>query len=256
MAHFPELAGKVAIVTGGTAGIGRAITEDLAREGVRLMVMGRANIEAAQQTVAALRDLGTVAEYFLGDAGRAADVQRLVEETTARLGPVDILVNCAGGFPGRKNVWEIAEDEWDQILTANLKSAFLCTRAVLPGMIERGWGRVVNISSEVGRMPVIKTAAHYAASKAGMIGFTKHVALETAGTGVTCNATAPATTWSERIRHVYPDAEARAMAESKSPMGRLAEPEEQSSVVTYLCSQGAAFITGACIEVTGAKVMI
>lgn len=256
MAHYPELAGKVAIVTGGTTGIGRAIAEDLAREGVRVMAMGRQNQQNAEQTVAALRALGATAAYFLGDAAHSADVRRLVDETVAKLGPVDILVNCAGGFPGRRPVWETPEEEWDWVIGANLKSAFLCTKAVLPGMMQRGWGRIINIASETGRMPVVNLAAHYAASKAGVIGFTKHVALEVAGTGVTSNATAPATTWSERVRKVYSGDAARQMIESKSPMGRLAEPEEQAGIVTFLCTNAAGFINGACVEVTGAKVMV
>lgn len=256
MQRFPELAGKVAIVTGGSTGIGRAIAEDLAREGIRIMVVGRKNRENAEATVTALRAAGATAEYFLGDMANNDDVQRMMEETTRKLGPVEILVNCAGGFPARKPVWEIPEDEWRWVMEANLTSAFLCTRAALPGMLERGWGRIINISSEAGRMPVVKLAAHYAASKAGLIGFTKHVALEVAGTGVTCNSTAPATTWSDRVKNVYSSADARQMIESKSPMGRLSEPEEQSAVVTFLCSNGAGFINGACVEVAGAKVMV
>lgn len=256
MARYPELAGKVAIITGGTTGIGKAIAFDLGSESVAVMITAVRNVERADQTLHELRARGIRAERFIGDAGKSVDVRRLAQETQARLGPVDILVNNAGGFKTRGPVWEISEDEWDTVLDANLKSAFLCTAALLPGMVERGWGRIINIASESGRMPVVKLAAHYAASKAGLIGLTKHVGLEVAGTGVTCNATAPATTWSERIQRVYAAGEARTMIESKAPMGRLAQPEEQSGIVVFLCANAASYINGATIDVAGAKVMI
>lgn len=256
MARYPELAGKVAIVTGGSTGIGKAIAKDLASEGVRVMITALQNRERAEQAVAELRAQDGIVDYFIGDAANKSDVERLVRETEAKFGPVDILVNNAGGFKQRGPVWELSEEEWDSVIASNLKSAYLCTIAVLPGMIQRGWGRIVNITSESGRMPVVKLAAHYSASKAGLIGFGKHVALEVAGTGVTINNTAPATTWSERVQGVYAGDDARKMIESKAPMGRLAMPDEQSSIVTFLCTNGASYINGATIDVAGGKVMI
>jgi NAD(P)-dependent dehydrogenase (short-subunit alcohol dehydrogenase family) len=256
MARYPELAGKVAIVTGGSTGIGKAITRDLALEGVKVMINALKNRERAERAVAELRAEGLTVDYFIGDAAKKSDVESLVRATGQKFGPVDILVNNAGGFKQRGPVWELSEEEWDSVIASNLKSAFLCTVAVLPAMIKRGWGRIVNISSESGRMPVVKLAAHYSAGKAGLIGFTKHVALEVAGTGVTVNATAPATTWSERVQGVYSDDASRQMIESKAPMGRLAQPEEQASIVTFLCSNGANYINGSTIDVAGGKVMI
>ncbi|HEX6540396.1 MAG TPA: 3-oxoacyl-ACP reductase FabG [Ktedonobacterales bacterium] len=256
MARYPELAGKVAIITGGTTGIGKAIARDLAREGVKVMITAQKNRERAQQAVAELRADGATVDYFIGDAANKSDVEQLVRETEQKFGPVDILVNNAGGFKQRGPVWELTEEEWDSVIASNLKSAFMCTVAVLPGMVKRGWGRIVNISSESGRMPVVKLAAHYSAGKAGLIGFSKHVALEVAGTGVTVNATAPATTWSERVQGVYSDDSSRQMIESKAPMGRLANPEEQAGIVTFLCSNGATYINGATVDVAGGKVMI
>jgi 3-oxoacyl-[acyl-carrier protein] reductase len=256
MARYPELAGKVAIVTGGTTGIGKAIARDLAREGVKVMITARQNRERAEQAVAELRAGGATVAAFIGDAANKGDVERLVHETEQQFGPVDILVNNAGGFKQRGPVWELSEAEWDDVIASNLKSAYLCTVAVLPGMISRGWGRIINIASESGRMPVVKLAAHYSAGKAGLIGFGKHVALEVAGTGVTVNNTAPATTWSERVQGVYADDAARQMIESKAPMGRLARPDEQAPIVTFLCSDGASYINGATIDVAGGKVML
>ncbi len=256
MARYPELAGKVAIVTGGSTGIGKAIARDLAHEDVRVMITALKNRERAEHARAELRGEGLTVEYFIGDAARKSDVEQLVRETEQKFGPVDILVNNAGGFKQRGPVWELSEEEWDSVIASNLKSAYLCTVAVLPDMIKRGWGRIVNISSESGRMPVVKLAAHYSAGKAGLIGFSKHVALEVAGTGVTVNATAPATTWSERVQGVYGDDDSRKMIEGKAPMGRLAMPEEQASIVTFLCSNGASYINGSTIDVAGGKVMI
>lgn len=256
MARYPELAGKVAIVTGGTTGIGKAIAQDLAREGVKVMMTALKNRERAEHAVAELRGEGLTVDYFIGDAAKKSDVEQLVRETEQKFGPVDILVNNAGGFKQRGPVWELSEEEWDSVIASNLKSAYLCTVAVLPDMVKRGWGRIINISSESGRMPVVKLAAHYSAGKAGLIGFGKHVALEVAGTGVTVNNTAPATTWSERVQGVYADDESRKMIEGKAPMGRLAMPEEQASIVTFLCSNGASYINGSTIDVAGGKVMI
>ncbi len=256
MGRYPELTGKVAIVTGGSTGIGKAIARDLGREGVKVMITALQNQERAQRAVDEIRADGSTADYFIGDAAKKADVERLVHETEAKFGPVDILVNNAGGFKQRGPVWELSEEEWDNVIASNLKSAYMCSVAVLPSMIQRGWGRIVNIASESGRMPVVKLAAHYSAGKAGLIGFTKHVALEVAGTGVTVNATAPATTWSERVQGVYADEVARKMIESKAPMGRLAQPEEQAGIVTFLCSNAASYMNGSIIDVAGGKVMI
>ncbi len=257
MGKYPELVGKVAIITGGTTGIGLAIAREFTAEGMRVMVTCAHNVERAERAVAELKALGNPSvAYFVGDAAKPAEVARMVAVTEATFGPVDVLVNNAGGFRARGPVWEVSEEEWDWVMDANLKSAFLCTKEILPRMMQRGWGRIINITSEAGRMPVNRTAAHYAASKAGLIGFTKHCALEAAGSGVTVNATAPSTTWSERVQGVYRDEESRKMIEGKAPMGRLAEPEEQSGIVTFLCSNGAGYINGATIDVSGAKVML
>lgn len=254
MAIYPELKGKNAIVTGGNTGIGEAIARDLAGNGVNVMVVGAKNREGAERVVAALRDKGVNAAYALADLTRGDEVNRMVEESRRALGPVDILVNCAGGFPARRKVIETSEEEWDHVIALNLKSAFLCAKAVLPDMLARKWGRIVNIGSEAGRTNVTDLAAHYSAGKAGLMGLTRHLAREVAREGITVNCTNPATTWSARIRRTLNPDTIQAFAE-KVPLGRLAEPEEQAAVVTFLCSNGASYITGAAIDVTGGKVM-
>ena len=255
MATYPELRGKVVLVTGGNTGIGEAIAQRFVEQGAAVAVGGSRHPEQAVRVAEVLRAVGGRAIAVSADLTRGAEAERMVRETTEQLGPVDVLVNCAGGWGARKLVVETDEDDWDHILAINLKSAFLCSKAALPAMIERRWGRIVNISSEAGRTPVALTAAHYAASKAGLLGFTRHLAREVAEHGITVNATAPGTTWSPRVRgHMTPEREASFVA--LTPVGRIAEPDEQAGIVVFLASDEAAYITGATIDVNGGKVML
>jgi NAD(P)-dependent dehydrogenase (short-subunit alcohol dehydrogenase family) len=160
------------------------------------------------------------------------------------------------GFPQRRLVVETPDEEWDEIINLNIRSAFLCSKAVLPGMLERHWGRIINVSSEVGRMPMVFTAAHYAAGKAGLLGFTRHLAKEVAGDGITVNATCPGTTFTDRVRSIYDTQERIEKLEAITPIGRLGEPEEQTGTIVFLCSDAASYITGATIDVSGGKVMM
>ncbi len=194
MAIYPELQGKSAIVTGASAGIGKTICLALAEQGINVLVNGKSNRQAAEKVAAAARERGVKAVAELADVTRSADVARMVSAAVSVFGQVDILINNAGGFPERRLVVETPDEEWDDIINLNLRSAFLCSKAVLPEMLERHWGRIINVSSEVGRMPMVFTAAHYAAGKAGMLGFTRHLAKEVAGDGITVNATCPGTT--------------------------------------------------------------
>jgi NAD(P)-dependent dehydrogenase (short-subunit alcohol dehydrogenase family) len=255
MAMYPELRGKVALVTGGNTGIGEAIAHRFAQQGTAVAVGGSRNPERAERVAEGLRSAGARAVAIGADLTHGAEAERLVRETTEQLGPVDILVNCAGGFWARHTVVETDEEEWDHVIAVNLKSAFLCSRAVLPAMIERRRGRIINISSEAGRMPVAFTSASYAAAKAGMLGLTRHLAREVAEHGITVNATAPGTTWSDRVRgNMTPEREAGMVA--LTPIGRIAEADEQAGIVVFLASDDAAYITGATVDVSGGKVML
>lgn len=255
MASYPELRGKTAIVTGGNTGIGHAIARKLAEQGVRVAVTGSRHPEKTEAVVAELRKLDTEVLPLTADLTRGSEAERMVCEVTERLGPVDILVNCAGGFYGRRRVEETPEDEWDLIIDINLKSTFVCSKAVLPGMIERRWGRIINIASETGRMPLAHLAAHYAAAKAGVLGFTRHLAREVAEYGVTVNATAPSTTYSDRVRSILTP-ELEAAMRKITPIGRIAQVEEQAGLVVFLASDEAGYITGATVDVAGGKVMM
>lgn len=255
MTSYPDLRGRTALVTGGNRGIGRAIALALAGEGVDVAIVGHSHAEDAAATAKALADVGVRSRYALADVSDAADVADLVSDTIDAFGRIDILVNCAGGFAVRQTLLETTEEQWDALVAVNLKSAFLCCKAVLPGMIERGWGRIVNISSGTGRMPTHLTSTAYAASKAGMLGLTRHLAREVAAHGVTVNATAPGTTPTDRAAGLSTP-QRRAAAAAATPMGRLAQPHEQAGAVVFLASEAASYITGATIDVNGGKLML
>jgi NAD(P)-dependent dehydrogenase (short-subunit alcohol dehydrogenase family) len=257
VAIYPELRDRVALVAGGNRGIGRAIAQRLAANQVPTVLAGAPDQQAEVDAVAAELAAASGASVLglTADLTRGLAAERVVQAAVDHFGRIDILVNCVGGFPRRRLVTEMDEDEWDAIVALNLKSAFVCARAVLPGMIERRWGRIIHIASEAGRTPLNLTAAHYAASKAGVIGFTRHLAREVAEHGVTVNATAPSTTKTERIRGLY-SADVQAELSRLIPLGRLAEPDEQAGIVLFLASDDAAYITGACIDVAGGKIML
>jgi NAD(P)-dependent dehydrogenase (short-subunit alcohol dehydrogenase family) len=198
MAIYPELAGKVAIVTGGGVGIGAAVVRRLVENGADVAVVGRRDQQAIETVAAEAREQGVRAVPILADVSRPERVEHLFAEVEAELGPVDILVNNAGGTQAAP-IEMLTPEVWDETMAANLTSCYLCTRRALPGMLARRWGRIVNVASAAGRMPSYPLSSAYAAAKAGMIGFTKHVALELGDSGVTINCTAPGLTASPRV---------------------------------------------------------
>lgn len=254
MGSYPELKGKAAIVTGGGGGICHSCARLLAEEGVDVAVVekDRGLGEAVEKQ---LQGLGTNSFYILADVSVPADVEAACKEAMRRLGRVDILINCAGGFPKVTPVTEYSLADWDAIINSNLRSTFLFTQLVLPGMVARRWGRIVSISSGQGQSVPYLTSAIYAAAKAGVLGFTRHVAAEVAKYGVTVNATAPGLTRSPRIARIY-DQGMGADRLKTIPMGRMAEPDEQANAVVFLCSDRASYITGETIGVNGGMIMI
>ena len=249
MAAYPELRGKKAIVTGGTAGIGKSAALSLAEEGVHVVVVGR-DKERGRGTEKMLRKWGEQSFYSCCDVQSREQVEATCSETLQRFGKVDILINCAGGFSKFVKVHEYDLQDWDELLNTNLRSAFLFTRILLPAMVERKWGRIINVSSSVALGAPYLTSALYVAAKAGMLGFTRHVAAEVAAHGVTVNATIPGLTLSERIARVMTP-ELIADREKILPLGRLSSPEEQASAIVFLCSDKASYITGATINTSG-----
>jgi 3-oxoacyl-[acyl-carrier protein] reductase len=234
----------VALVTGSSRGIGRAIALRLAREGAKVAVNYRKRGDAAAEVVKQIREEGGDAEAFQADVSRPEDVEKLFASVEEVMGPVEVLVNNAGwGF--FKPVALMEEQLWDRHISVNLKSVFLCTKRALPAMLKRGWGRIVNIASVAGLVGLPGLAA-YSAAKAGVIGFTKALAAELAGTGVTVNAVAAGFVRTEMgvsffaLVGLDPDK----WASEETATGRLVEPEEVAEVVAFLASDKAAGITG------------
>jgi 3-oxoacyl-[acyl-carrier protein] reductase len=243
--------GRVALVTGGGRGIGRAIAVRLAREGARVAISYRSNDAAAEETVELVRKAGVECETFKGDVASLGDVEALMKGVGEAFGAVEILVNNAGTT--RDNILLRMKDaEFDEVLATNLKGTYLCTRAALRGMVRARWGRIVNISSVVGLLGNAGQA-NYAASKAGIIGFTKSVAREVAGRGITANAVAPGYVETE-LTGLLPE-NIKEQILGQVPMGRLGEPEEIAEVVTFLAGERGAYVTGQTIAVDGGMVM-
>jgi NAD(P)-dependent dehydrogenase (short-subunit alcohol dehydrogenase family) len=245
---------RTVLVTGGGSGIGRVMAKQFAAEEAAVVV---ADIlaENAEEVAREIAGGGGKAVATYTDVSLAADVAAMRASAEESFGGVDVLVNNAA-IEGGDDILQIDEAMWDRDLAVCLKSAFLCSKAVLPGMIERRRGRIVNISSELGRMPLRILHAGYAASKAGLLGLTRHLALEVAQYGITVNATCPGTTYSPRIRSLYDTPDKQAWVNGQIPLGRVAEPEEQAGIVAFLCSDAAAYITGATIDVAGGKLML
>ena len=242
---------RVAIVTGGGRGIGRAVAVRLAAEGANVAISYRSNDDAAQETAEAVREAGVECEVFKGDVASPEDVQVLFEGVKGAFGRLDILVNNAGVT--RDNlIMRMKEEEFDEVLRTNLGGTYLCTRAALRPMIRARWGRIVNVSSVVG---LVGNAgqANYAASKAGIIGFTKSVAREVAQRGITANAVAPGYVETE-LTGSLPE-NVKETIRTQVPMGRFGEAQEVAEVVTFLAGEGAGYVTGQTIAVDGGMTM-
>ena len=240
-----KLRDRIALVTGAASGIGAATARRFAREGATVAI-NDAKPEGLDAVAGEIRAAGAKALVLPGDVTKKADCERIVQDVTRTFGRLDILINNAG-INRDAMAAKMTEEQWDAVLSVNLKGTFLCAQAALPGMRERAWGRVVNTSS-IGSLGNIGQA-NYAASKAGVIGLTKTLALEYAKYGVTVNAIAPGPVMTAMLAGVPEAIRERIIAQV--PVGRIASPDEIAGVHVFLASEDAAFITGQVIFADG-----
>ena len=253
MADTRELEGRVVLVTGAGQGMGRSVARHLASMGASV-VTNDLNPNTAEDAAGELRSRGSAALGIPADVTDASAVKRMVEQVLGRYGAIHILVNNAGIlYPTA--VADISEPEWDRVIDVNLKGTFLCSQAVLPAMQEAGWGRIVNFSSSAGKNISTVGGAHYTAAKAGILGFTRHLAKEVAANGITVNAVCPGLIDTEMVRATIDDDRVRAYEES-FPIPRLGRPDEVADLVAFLVTDRAAYITGASLDINGGDLMV
>jgi 3-oxoacyl-(acyl-carrier-protein) reductase len=243
-----RLKDKVCIVTGSSRGIGKGIATALAEEGARIIINYRSQEDAAKKTAdEIIGRYRTDVEIVKADVSREEDVVAMVRKTKERFGTIDILVNNAGVFKD-STVWNMDKKFWDDVISTNLTGVFLCTKHAIPTMREKGWGRIVNISSVVGQTGTFG-ASNYAASKAGIFGFTKAVAKEVARKNITVNCIALG--YFETGMNLRLPEELQQEILQQIPMKRFGKVEEVAGSVVFLCSEEAAYITGQVIHLNG-----
>jgi acetoacetyl-CoA reductase len=245
-----RLEGQVAIVTGASRGIGRACAIELAEWGAAVVVNYFTNEQAADALVGELASRGSKAIAVRAGDGQPDDVQALVQRAIDEIGQVDILVNNAGVTRDR-TVRRMSVDEWQEVINTDLSSAFYCTSAVVPHMIERNYGRIINMSSIIGQMGNVGQS-NYAAAKAGLIAFTKSAAQELARYNITVNAMCPGFIETDMVIALSDDVKQALIA--RIPLGRFGRPEEVASFVRYLCTEGD-WITGQQFNPNGGMYM-
>jgi 3-oxoacyl-[acyl-carrier protein] reductase len=249
-----DLNGKVALVTGASSGIGRATAEALAANGARVAINFHRNKAGAEAARAEIDGRGGRAIAVQADVTRAGEVQSLVEQTVAELGPIDILVNNAGSLVERLKILELTAERWDEVIDLNLKSAFLCCKAVAGSMMERRAGAIINVSSIAGRNGGALGSIHYSAAKGGLITFTKGLAKELAPFGVRVNAVSPGvidTPYHEQ----FSSPEMMKTYAGMIPLGRVGTPAEVGQAICFLASDAAGYLVGETIEINGGMLM-
>jgi 3-oxoacyl-[acyl-carrier protein] reductase len=240
-----ELRGAVALVTGASRGIGKGIALAFGGAGMRVAVNYQSRADDAEAVVAAVKEAGGDAIALRADVAQSGDVERLVGEVESAFGPANVLVNNAG-ILGVLHYDQVDEAEWERVMRTNLTSAFLVTKAVLPGMLKAGWGRIINLSS-VAAQTGGATAPHYAASKAGLVGMTHSYAARLAKTGITANAIAPALIETDMVT------DGLKASPERIPLGRFGTLEEAGETALFLVRNG--FVNGQTINLNGGLYM-
>lgn len=246
--------GKVAIVTGAGRGMGRAVALALAGEGANVAV-NDINADSAKAVAEEARQMGGEAIEVVGDVSKSREADAIIGKTISRFGQIDVLVNNAGIAATTSPLETISDQEWSRLLEVNLSSVFYCMRAALPHMKERKSGKIVNISSSAGRSVSTFAGAHYTASKAGVLGLTRHCAREAAAFNINVNAVAPGTIETEML-YEHASRERIAAEAQRIPLQRLGSAEDEAHLVLFLASDEASFITGATIDINGGELMI
>jgi len=251
-----KLLGSKAIVTGAAQGIGQAIARTLSREGATVAIAD-INLQSAKQGASEIEHLGGSALAIKVDVTRQREVTEMVRALLDRWGAIDILVNNAGGFTRSFLIHEGTEEEWDRLINLNLKSVFLCCRAVAKPMMERRKGRIINIASlaALGPNPHALPCSPYGAAKAGVVGFTKHLAQELGPYGITVNAISPGAVLTPRVQEMT-DANSLKKITEVIPLGRMVEARDCGEAVLFLVSEGGGSITGVNLNVNAGAMMI
>jgi NAD(P)-dependent dehydrogenase (short-subunit alcohol dehydrogenase family) len=254
MQNYPDLKGKIALVTGASSGIGAATAVLLAQMGAKVAAGYFANQKGAQSVIDTITAAGGTAIPAPGDFRKLADIRQVVDQVTKQLGPIDILVNNAGSLVKRALLKDLTEELWDDVFALNVKSAVFASQAVAPGMIERRTGAIINVVSIAAHNGGGPGAGTYSSAKAAVISFTKSLAKELAPHGVRANAVSPGTI-DTPFHQVFSTAEMIANTIKTIPLGRLGTSEECASVIAFLASDAARYVVGETIEINGGQLM-
>ena len=254
MSTNSSLHGQVALVTGASSGIGAATAKLMASNGARVAINFHQNKKGAEATSDEIIAGGGTAIVVQADVKQATEVDSLVRRTQDELGPIDILVNNAGSLIERLRILELTEERWDEVIDLNLKSAFLCCRAVAASMMERKSGAIINVSSIAGRTGGALGSIHYSTAKGGIITFTKGLAKELAPFGVRVNAVSPGVI-DTHYHEQFSTPEMIKGYVASIPLGRVGNPEEVASVICFLASSASSYLAGETIEINGGMFM-